>query len=73
MITSGWFSSMTDEWATPTELFKQLDDEFHFELDPCASDENHKCEKYFTIADDGLRKPWGGSQSFLQSTLREIY
>jgi len=57
------FSSKSDEWATPDALFQELDNEFHFDLDACASDENHKCEKYFTIADDGLSKNWGGSYS----------
>lgn len=62
MINSGLYSSATDEWATPKELFRQLDNEFHFDLDPCATGENHKCDKYYTIADDGLRKPWGGRE-----------
>ena len=43
------FSSKTDNWATPPEVFKDLDNEFKFTLDPCASKENHKCDKYFTI------------------------
>lgn len=53
-----------EEWETPYYLFKQLDDEFHFNLDPCATDENHKCEKYFTKADDGLSQDWGGFRVF---------
>ena len=24
-----------DDWATPAEFYKQLDDEFHFDFDPC--------------------------------------
>lgn len=62
MKTETIFSSKSDEWATPDALFQELDDEFHFDLDACASDENHKCEKYFTIADDGLSKNWGAIQ-----------
>lgn len=58
-----------EEWATPIELYESLDKEFHFNLDPCATDENHKCEKYFTKADDGLSQDWGGVQSVLQSTI----
>ena len=42
------FSSATGLWATPQDLFDSLDAEFHFDLDPCADDENHKCEKYFS-------------------------
>lgn len=56
----GVFSSKSDEWETPQEVFNVLNDEFHFNLDPCATDENHKCDKYFTKEDDGLSKTWGG-------------
>lgn len=58
------FSSERMDWETPAGLFKQLDDEFHFDLDPCASDRNHKCDKYYTVDDDGLRQDWGGHRVF---------
>jgi hypothetical protein len=29
------FSSLTDEWKTPKSVYKQLDEEFHFDFDPC--------------------------------------
>lgn len=64
-ITSGLFSSRTDEWATPQDFFNVLDKEFNFDLDPCANDTNHKCKKYFTKADDGLSKTWGGVHGIL--------
>lgn len=54
------FSSKTDDWATPREFFDALDKEFHFTLDPCADDTNHKCPVYYTKMDNGLCKPWGG-------------
>lgn len=60
MITNGLMSSNTDNWPTPINLFRQLDAEFNFNLDPCASDDNHKCARYFTIKDNGLSKKWGG-------------
>lgn len=47
-MNEGLFSSNSSEWATPTEFFKELDSEFHFTLDPCSTDENHKCKKYYT-------------------------
>jgi site-specific DNA-methyltransferase (adenine-specific) len=28
-------SKVTDDWATPEWLYRQLDSEFHFDLDPC--------------------------------------
>ena len=58
------FSRQSDEWATPQEIFDTLDAEFHFDLDPCATDENHKCERYFTIENSGLEQNWGGVECF---------
>ena len=64
MNTNGVFSSKTDEWATPQWLFDELNAEHHFTLDPCATDENHKCELYYTKEQDGLKKSWGGQTVF---------
>lgn len=58
-----------DQWATPDDFFKELDQEFHFNLDPCADEQNHKCEKYFTKEDNGLSKDWGGVSRVLQSSV----
>ena len=58
------FSSKTDNWATPPEFFKELDKEFHFNLDPAADEFNHKCDRYFTIAENGLLQDWGGNSVF---------
>lgn len=59
------FSSKSDEWETPQELFDELNKEFNFTLDPCATDENHKCEKYYTIKEDGLIQDWSGEVVFV--------
>ena len=58
------FSSEKNFWETPQKLFDELDAEFHFTLDAAASDENHKCARYFTQNDDGLRQNWGGETVF---------
>jgi phage N-6-adenine-methyltransferase len=55
------FSSETDDWATPQELFDLLDGEFGFTLDVCASEGNAKAPTYYTAADDGLAQLWTGS------------
>ena len=60
MINKGLFSSNTDQWATPWKLFNELNSEFHFELDVCADETNHKCDKYYTIEDNGLIQSWKG-------------
>lgn len=64
MITKGMMSSNTPEWATPQKFFDELNEEFCFDLDPCSTHENAKCERHFTKEDDGLRKSWGGVEYF---------
>lgn len=54
------FSSKSAEWETPDDLFNKLDEVFYFTLDPCATDENHKCDKYFTVKENGLLQDWSG-------------
>lgn len=60
MITSGLFSSATDMWETPQNFFDELDKEFHFSCDVCATRENAKCAKFYTPEQDGLKQTWGG-------------
>ena len=64
MNTDVMFSSKTDLWSTPQDLFDELDKEFHFTLDPCADENNHKCKKYYTKEQDGLSKCWRGEIVF---------
>lgn len=54
------FTSNSEEWATPQDLFDRLNAEFHFTLDPCSTDENAKCKKHFTKLNDGLAQDWSG-------------
>lgn len=54
------FSSQTDVWATPDDLFAELHAEFGFTLDVCALPSNAKCECYFTPEQDGLSQEWTG-------------
>lgn len=60
MNTEVMFSSKTGEHETPQDFYDELDAEFHFTLDPCATDENHKCPQYYTKEIDGLVQPWFG-------------
>lgn len=62
---SALFSSNSDEWATPQDLFDELNKEFGFTLDACATEENHKLPFYFTKENDGLSQDWGGVESVL--------
>lgn len=64
MLNAGLFSSKTDIWATPQKFFDELDKEFHFTLDPCATPENAKCTRFFTQSENGLIQNWGGEIVF---------
>ncbi len=55
------FSSKSDEWSTPQDLFDELDAIFHFNLDACATPSNAKCKRYFTKDDDALKQKWTGT------------
>ena len=54
MINQALFTSEKDYWETPQALFNELDRDFHFTLDPCSTHENAKCQKHFTIVENGL-------------------
>lgn len=41
-------STGKDDWETPKDFYKKLDNEFHFTLDPCCTHESAKCEKHYT-------------------------
>ena len=57
-------SSKRHDWETPQAFFDELDREFHFTLDPCATPETAKCEKFFTAKENGLVQNWGGETVF---------
>jgi len=63
-IHEALYSSRTDEWPTPQSFFDQLNAEFKFTLDPCASAANTKCAAYFTQENDGLKQDWGSHRVF---------
>lgn len=52
------------DWCTPPDFFAELDREFHFDLDPAATEKSAKCANYYTPDDDGLSKDWGGHRVF---------
>jgi len=48
-INNGMFTSTRLDWQTPKEFYKSLDDEFHFDFDPCPKNPDF----------DGLEIEWG--------------
>lgn len=53
------------EWGTPQRFFDELNAEFHFTLDVCASPELAKCQRHFTIKQDGLTQDWTGETCWM--------
>ena len=60
MNTNVMFSSKTDDWETPQDLFDKLNQEFEFNLDVCATRENRKCRNFYDKELDGLKQDWHG-------------
>jgi phage N-6-adenine-methyltransferase len=56
----GMHSKDSDVRATPQKIFDDLNAEFRFDLDPCATPENAKCDLFYTPDQDGLRNAWNG-------------
>ena len=56
--------SVRDDWETPQDLFDELNSEFGFTLDPCATPKTAKCAKYYTPFEDGLTRDWTGEIVF---------
>lgn len=61
MNRKAMFSSCKDDWETPQRLFDDLDKEFGFDLDVCATKDNAKCKSYFTKEQNGLTQEWRGT------------
>ena len=59
------YSSKSTEWETPQDFYERLNRTFDFNLDPCATPETAKCEKYFTEQEDGLNKSWERHKVFV--------
>jgi phage N-6-adenine-methyltransferase len=47
-----------NSWSTPQYIFDWLNSRFDFDLDLCASDNNHKVAEYFTLKDNALLIDW---------------
>lgn len=54
-------TSFRQDWETPQDLYNKLNEEFNFDLDPCANSENAKCPVYFSENENGLKKKWFGN------------
>jgi hypothetical protein len=63
-------SSSTNEWYTPARYAEAVRSVFHgrIELDPASCEEANsvvRAERYYTIEDNGLLRPWNSSTMYL--------
>jgi len=58
LVDKALFSSDSTMWETPQELFNELNKEFWFEVDVCATQENTKCSMFYSKDQDGLTFDW---------------
>lgn len=52
------FSTGKNDWETPQDFFNEWDNLFHFTIDVCATEANHKCDRYYSPTDNGLIQDW---------------
>lgn len=57
-MNTALLSSKNMCWCTPQDFFDALNAEFHFVLDPAATDKTAKCGLYYTPKTDGLSQSW---------------
>lgn len=70
-INEGLFTSISQTWGTPQNLFDLLDSYFHFELDAAADSGNAKCAKYYSKENSGLNQPWD-KRTFLNPPYKDV-
>jgi hypothetical protein len=61
-----------NERYTPHWLFDPLHEEFRFTVDVCATAESAKCERFFTLEQNGLAQPWTGERVFCNPPYDDI-
>lgn len=64
-LATACLSSERSDWETPAALYRDLDAEFRFTLDPCATRRTAKCTHFYTRRDNGLTQSWRGERVFM--------
>lgn len=61
-LSPGLFTSASEEWGTPKDLFAILDEHYKFTLDVCSSKANslRASLPFYTKEDDALTRSWTG-------------
>ena len=58
MLNDSLYSSNSENWETPQKLYDDLNKEFSFEFDLCASHDNKKHYKFYSKQDNSLAQTW---------------
>lgn len=58
------YSSQRHDWETPQDFFDALNEEFGFDLDAAASDNNAKCREFFDEEDFAAGPTTGDNDEF---------
>lgn len=66
------FSSKSQTWNTPLEIFNPLNDLWGFTLDVACLSDSALCSKYFTPDDDGLEQDWGNEICWMNPPYNDI-
>ena len=61
------FTSLRQDWKTPKDFYKKLNEEFRFDFDPCVNNYLRFIRKIYGKS-DGLTCEWGGGE-FCEPTL----
>ncbi len=65
MKNKALFTSNKDNWRTPKEFYKNLNNEFNFNLDACADKYNSLCNEYYSKENSCLENSWRGKRVFM--------
>ena len=49
-----------DNFETPVDVFNKYGSIHNLHLDVCATAENTKCQRYYSLVENGLKQNWGG-------------
>lgn len=61
-----------DDRETAPEFFGPLNDKHHFTIDVAASAHNTKCERFYSVEDDGLAQSWSGERVWCNPPYSDI-
>lgn len=67
------YKSRKQDYGTPFPLFRKLNAEFDFTLDPCTTDDNPLGTPiFYTPKEDGLRQSWLNERVFCNPPYRDV-